>query len=344
MSTPHSTHPRRASALVIFWIFFSFILATGGIVAGVFNYYQDAQINEQLETMITVPQASVIEIQQMLTSDQGQLAAQQIQISDLQKTVTTLQHQIITYQPENLAWLKRQNRAMHHQVGQLQALSMVMHLQLAQQLLLTQQNKNTILTELTQVSDMLQLTGRNPATAKALLQLSQQVAQLPVIDTTAALNGLQPLNTQLSGLHFISAVPVADNPGTRDQNRTWWQRQIDALKHLVVIHDNDTLSQHLLTQTDRINAIRTIQLWISAATTSAWQGNQEQYQLALQQAIHSVQQFTQGDAAQAQWLQAAQQLNNQAVGYSSSNIRACLPPLQALISALQTPGIPAGGH
>ena len=340
-SVPRNEKNRQsASSWLIFWIFLSFILGIVGLAAAIFNHYQDAQLSTQLETMVTVPQSSVVEIQQVLTDNQAQLVTQQSQIALLQKNLTSVQNTVNRYTPINVQWLNQNSAALHQQINQLQTVLVVMHLQLVQQLLLTQQDKATVLTELSHAVNILELMGNNPQATQAVSKVAQQVAQLPTINANGVLNGLQQLDTQLTTLTFQSTqLPVAQP----DAQASWLQRLINHIKSLVVIHDNNALSQQLLTQTDRLNAVRTLKLWLQAASSSAWQHNQMQYQWAMDQLITTTLQFTDMTPAQVAWLEKAHQISTQAVGYSTNSISPCVNALQTVINRLQ-PSKPAGAQ
>ena len=323
----------RTSSGMVFFVFIFILLTLLALAVTAFNYKQINDLTDIQNSNINVPNSSVREIKQLLTNDQGALQSQQTQAAELSKQLALVQQQIGDLTPQNKIDLRAQNRKLALHVKTMQHTLLQLYLQWAQTLLLTQQDPTLALQMLSQASDITQMTHEE-AEHKNIMTAMQQVSKLPAIDTNATLLKLKGLNAALTSLRFTASTGVDSNPVSCVRVPSWWHRQLCKVQQLVTIHDDPTLSQGLLTNADRLNATRTIQMWLDSAADSAVRHDQGGYDLALQHVLADVSQWTEGDDNQKIFLRAVGRAVAQPVGYTPAQLKLSIDPIQKALQSI----------
>lgn len=335
MIGPIHQHSQRHPVTSLFWVFFSILFGLMAIVLAVVCFQQQHQRDVELQSLIMVPASSVSAIEQVLTQNQAA-------IKHLQQQVVSVSQQEAMQEHDYQQWVTEQHNILRRQAVHLRILAAILNLRTAQGILLMQGSRADASAQVTLALQSLVPILAMDAHLHDVVVLNEHVNSLPTIDTPEVMLGLQQLTIQLSTLQFKPAVAaVAEQPSVAQARGLTglWQRSWQHLQGVIIIHRNDALSQALITQADRVDAIRHIQLLLTQAQMSAVQHNQVQYQALMAQVGDSVVQWTATNPAQAAWLQKSSALGMMPVGYSDSELMPIMKEFQALQNTLQAASV-----
>ena len=335
MIGPIHHHSQRHAVASLFWVFFSILFGLIAIVLAVVCFQQQHQRDLELQSLIMVPASSVSAIEQVLTENQAA-------IKHLQQQVVSVTRQETVQEADYQRWVTEQHDILRRQAVHLRILAAVLNVRTAQGILLMQGSQADASAQLTLAMQSLIPILAMDEHLQALVMLNAEVKHLPVLKTAAVMMGLQQLSIQLTTLQFKPAVEPVVAVHPVDQARGLaglWQRSWQHLQSVVIIHRNDALSQALITQADRVDAIRHLQLLLTETQMSAVQHNQVQYQALMATVGDSVAQLTAMGPAQTAWLAQNSALAMMPVGYSDSELRPIMQGFQALQNALQAASV-----
>ena len=236
---------------------------------------------------------------------------------------------------DNLAALVDQLSDGRANLQQIQARSASIALSNLQTNLLQGQNKAILSNDLAVIYNLLIDLHQSTLTLLAQ-QLQLAIANLPNVNPEQALNQLAQLQQALATLTFITSAPAAGDSAKVSASKTQgllsniWQQ----IKSLIIVRSDNQISNQLVTDTARFDALRTLQLLIQEAKWQILTGQDPTNTLT--QLKIAVLAYTDANAAQSAWLNQLNLVQTAANYYPSNavqNIDTLVTKLQILLKA-----------